>query len=145
MNAEHAGLSPTFYRRLEKLELPREVTDEDLIEDEPPTLRMLTRDERASVEKMEAKLSSPPVAIGVAETTVAVAAGAALGAIAGPIGALAGACVGCATGALAFLAAQEGEKEKADHDRVLDAPASVRPARHASCTDSADDQLPRTD
>lgn len=56
------SLSPTFYRRIGQLEVSREdaneLSEEDVLEDEPPTLRMLTRDERASVERMEEKLTS---------------------------------------------------------------------------------------
>lgn len=71
-------------------------------------------------DRMEARLSQPPIAAGVAETTAGAAAGAAIGAFAGPLGMVAGAVVGAAAGAIAASAVQDGDDEKAAHDLALD-------------------------
>ena len=80
----------------------------------------MTRAENAETDKLEAKLSQPPIAAGVTETTAGAAAGAALGAMAGPLGMVAGAIVGAAAGAIAASAAQDGEEEKAARDLEID-------------------------
>lgn len=98
----------------ESLELARDD------EDEPPTLRLLTASDNAAFDQLEEKVSSPPAAIAVAETTLAAVAGGALGTVAGPLGVVAGACIGLAAGSFAFLAAQDGDEEKSRHDHELD-------------------------